>query len=135
MFNTFGFLATKQILLYVLKNVLNPIFIRLEEESLLVIYILASIFEYGLYQVLIISELILNKGPHRAQLLIEYPMSLSEKLLKMSSGKPRLCEWSHKDMLGKRTQASILSQPEKIVRINNITANADNLKANGLEVI
>lgn len=50
MSNTFGSLATKQIRLYRMRNVPNPIFIRLGEGFLLVIQILASMSEFGFYR-------------------------------------------------------------------------------------
>lgn len=48
MFNIIRFLAREQVVLYLLKNVLNLIFIKLAEESVLVTLILATIFKFGL---------------------------------------------------------------------------------------
>lgn len=44
-FNSFESLTVKQVLSYPLKNVLNPIFIKLEEKSLLAIQTLACMFK------------------------------------------------------------------------------------------
>lgn len=48
MSNTFKSLAIEQVLLYLVRNVANPIFIRLREESLLAIWTPASISKFEL---------------------------------------------------------------------------------------
>lgn len=50
MFNTFRSLVTKQVLLYLVKNAPNLIFIRLGERSLLAIWISANKSKFGLYK-------------------------------------------------------------------------------------
>lgn len=62
-------------------------------------------------------------------------MSPSEKPLKIPPWKPRFCKQPSKNMLKKRTQASILSQSEKKVRMRNTVTNAGNLEVDGLEVV
>lgn len=58
-----------------------------------------------------------------------------EKPLKILPGKPKPWSQPCNDVLEKQTQPNILSQPKKRVRINEIVANASNLKVNDLEVV
>lgn len=64
--------------------------------------------------------------------MIEYPIPLSKKSLKISSKELSPCDQSRKNVLEKRTQPDKLNQLKKRVRINEITAN---LEVNSLEVI
>lgn len=84
---------------------------------------------------MIASKPILKERQRGAYLLIEYPMPLFKKPLKISLKEPKLCDQSPKNILKKRTQLDILSQPKKRVRINNIIANIGNLEVNCLEVV
>lgn len=67
--------------------------------------------------------------------MIKHLILLPKKPLKISPEEPRSFGWLCKVLLEKLILSDILSQPKKIVRINNIAANTGDLKVNSPEVI
>lgn len=121
-----------------MKIVPNPIFIRLSKRSLLATQILASMLEVWLQEYissLLQANLFFLQKTVWSTSFKKYLISLSEKPFKISPGESTPCDRPYKDLLGEWTQQNILSQWEKIVKMNNQIINADYLEPDSVEVV
>lgn len=58
-----------------------------------------------------------------------------EKYLKTLLRESKLCSRSCEDLLRRQTQTSILNQPEKRVKMNDVITNIDDIEVNSQEVV